>query len=169
MAPNSASGCSEPVAPALVFRAHCGWPTERWQSRCVVPLPSDVVPLVRNSLTNAPVIAQWGTGRALGNDDRAGVDGHRTPGTLRCRHDRGQRPGAAHRRVKQKLLGAQRAGLSMVFIPQRNEPDLDDRPAEVVDALDVKPMADVADIVGQALEPTAKTVIVAAYPAANVT
>jgi ATP-dependent Lon protease len=57
----------------------------------------------------------------------------------------------------------------MVFIPQRNEPDLDDRPAEVVDALDVKPMADVADIVGQALEPTAKTVIVAAYPAANVT
>ena len=28
--------------------------------------------------------------------------------------------------VKQKLLAAQRAGLSTVFIPQRNEPDLDD-------------------------------------------
>ena len=30
--------------------------------------------------------------------------------------------------VKQKLLAAQRAGLSTVFIPQRNEPDLDDVP-----------------------------------------
>ncbi|MBV9351948.1 MAG: endopeptidase La [Mycobacterium sp.] len=55
--------------------------------------------------------------------------------------------------VKQKLLAAQRAGLSTVFIPQRNEPDLDDVPAEVLDALDVKPMTDVAQIVVQALEP----------------
>jgi ATP-dependent Lon protease len=55
--------------------------------------------------------------------------------------------------VKQKLLAAQRAGLSTVFIPQRNEPDLDDVPAEVLQALDVKPMTDVADIVAQALEP----------------
>jgi ATP-dependent Lon protease len=55
--------------------------------------------------------------------------------------------------VKQKLLAAQRAGLSTVFIPARNEPDLDDVPAEVLDALDVKPMTDVAEIVAQALEP----------------
>ncbi len=55
--------------------------------------------------------------------------------------------------VKQKLLAAQRAGLSTVFIPQRNEPDLDDVPAEVLEALDVRPMTDVADIVAQALEP----------------
>ena len=55
--------------------------------------------------------------------------------------------------VKQKLLAAQRAGLKTVFIPQRNEPDLDDVPAEVLAALDVKPMTDVADIVAQALEP----------------
>jgi ATP-dependent Lon protease len=55
--------------------------------------------------------------------------------------------------VKQKLLAAQRAGLSTVFIPARNEPDLDDMPAEVLDALDVKPMTDVAEIVAQALEP----------------
>ena len=33
--------------------------------------------------------------------------------------------------VKQKLLAAQRAGLTEVFLPQRNEPDLDDVPAEV--------------------------------------
>jgi ATP-dependent Lon protease len=56
--------------------------------------------------------------------------------------------------VKQKLLAAQRAGLSTVFIPQRNEPDLDDVPAEVLEALDVKPMSDVAEIVAQALEST---------------
>ncbi|CDO88823.1 Lon protease [Mycobacterium triplex] len=64
--------------------------------------------------------------------------------------------------VKQKLLAAQRAGLSTVFIPQRNEPDLDDVPAEVLDALTVKPMTDVAEIVAQALEPAAQTATVAA-------
>ncbi|KUI22566.1 Lon protease [Mycobacterium sp. GA-1285] len=55
--------------------------------------------------------------------------------------------------VKQKLLAAQRAGLSTVFIPQRNEPDLDDVPADVLDSLEVKPMTDVADIVAQSLQP----------------
>ncbi|MBU9765243.1 endopeptidase La [Mycobacterium sp. TNTM28] len=55
--------------------------------------------------------------------------------------------------VKQKLLAAQRAGLKTVFIPARNEPDLDDVPAEVLAALEVKPMTDVADIVAAALEP----------------
>jgi ATP-dependent Lon protease len=55
--------------------------------------------------------------------------------------------------VKQKLLAAQRAGLTTVFIPQRNEPDLDDVPAEVLESLEVKPMTDVAEIVAQALEP----------------
>ncbi|OBK10328.1 endopeptidase La [Mycobacterium asiaticum] len=59
--------------------------------------------------------------------------------------------------VKQKLLAAQRAGLSTVFIPARNEPDLDPEhggvPAEVLEALTVKPMTDVAEIVALALEP----------------
>jgi ATP-dependent Lon protease len=64
--------------------------------------------------------------------------------------------------VKQKLLAAQRAGLSTVFIPERNEPDLDDVPAEVLEALDVKPMTDVAEIVAQALEPAAQAVTAAA-------
>jgi ATP-dependent Lon protease len=64
--------------------------------------------------------------------------------------------------VKQKLLAAQRAGLSTVFIPSRNEPDLDDVPAEVLDALTVKPMTDVAEIVTQALEPVADTATAAA-------
>ena len=64
--------------------------------------------------------------------------------------------------VKQKLLAAQRAGLSTVFIPQRNEPDLDDVPAEVLEALEVKPMTDVAEIVAQALEPASETATAAA-------
>lgn len=64
--------------------------------------------------------------------------------------------------VKQKLLAAQRAGLSTVFIPSRNEPDLDDVPAEVLEALTVMPMTDVAAIVAQALEPAADGVPVAA-------
>ncbi|MGD1283018.1 endopeptidase La [Mycobacterium seoulense] len=64
--------------------------------------------------------------------------------------------------VKQKLLAAQRAGLSTVFIPARNEPDLDDVPAEVLAALDVRPMTDVAEIVAQALEPGADTATLAA-------
>jgi ATP-dependent Lon protease len=64
--------------------------------------------------------------------------------------------------VKQKLLAAQRAGLKTVFIPQRNEPDLDDVPAEVLEALDVKPMTDVAEIVAQALEPRTEASSVAA-------
>jgi ATP-dependent Lon protease len=53
--------------------------------------------------------------------------------------------------VKQKLLAAQRAGLKTVFIPKRNEPDLDDVPAEVLEALDVRPVGDVAEILGYAL------------------
>jgi ATP-dependent Lon protease len=54
--------------------------------------------------------------------------------------------------VKQKLLAAQRAGLKTVFIPQRNEPDLDDVPAEVLRELDVRPVGDVAEILAYALE-----------------
>lgn len=64
--------------------------------------------------------------------------------------------------VKQKLLAAQRAGLKTVFIPQRNEPDLDEVPAEVLEALEVKPMTDVADIVALALEPLTEAATVAA-------
>ncbi|UQX89786.1 endopeptidase La [Jatrophihabitans telluris] len=53
--------------------------------------------------------------------------------------------------VKQKLLAAQRAGLTTVFIPARNEPDLDDVPADVLAAIDVRPVKDVAEILAYAL------------------
>ena len=58
--------------------------------------------------------------------------------------------------VKQKLLAAQRAGLRTVFVPLRNEPDLDDVPQEVLDALDVRPVGDVAEILAYALEPVSE-------------
>lgn len=69
--------------------------------------------------------------------------------------------------VKQKLLAAQRAGLKTVFIPARNEPDLDEVPAEVLDALDVRPVADVADILAYAIEPVAEPAVEGATLAAT--
>ncbi|MBQ0992239.1 endopeptidase La [Micromonospora sp. PSH03] len=55
--------------------------------------------------------------------------------------------------VKQKLLAAHRAGLTEVIIPARNEPDLDDLPTEVREALTVHTLADVADVLALALRP----------------
>jgi ATP-dependent Lon protease len=55
--------------------------------------------------------------------------------------------------VKQKLLAAHRAGITTVLIPQRNEPDLDDVPDEVLQQLTVHPVADVRDVLRLALEP----------------
>ena len=57
--------------------------------------------------------------------------------------------------VKQKLLAAHRAGLTTILIPARNEPDLDDVPAEVRDQLTVHLMSDAADVLALALEPAA--------------
>jgi ATP-dependent Lon protease len=54
--------------------------------------------------------------------------------------------------VKQKLLAAQRAGLTEVYIPQRNEPDLDEVPADVLEALTVHIVSDVREILASALE-----------------
>ena len=55
--------------------------------------------------------------------------------------------------VKQKLLAAHRAGLTTVFLPKRNEPDLDDVPQAVREQLDIHLVSDVADLVRDALEP----------------
>ncbi|WP_436701647.1 endopeptidase La [Nocardioides sp. BYT-33-1] len=53
--------------------------------------------------------------------------------------------------VKQKLLAAQRAGVAEVFIPERNRPDLDDVPSEILDALTVTPVGAVTEILERAL------------------
>ncbi|MFI9342259.1 endopeptidase La [Streptomyces sp. NPDC052773] len=55
--------------------------------------------------------------------------------------------------VKQKLLAAHRAGVTTVIIPKRNEPDLDDVPAEVLDKLDVHTVTDVRQVLELALTP----------------
>ncbi|GGR56747.1 ATP-dependent Lon protease [Nocardioides luteus] len=55
--------------------------------------------------------------------------------------------------LKQKLLAAQRAGLTEVFVPQRNEPDLDEVPDEVKQALQINLVSDVRDVVRGALAP----------------
>ncbi|MDH6116377.1 ATP-dependent Lon protease [Kitasatospora sp. GAS204A] len=54
--------------------------------------------------------------------------------------------------VKQKLLAADRAGITTVIIPKRNEPDLDEVPAEVLERLTVHPVADVREVLALALE-----------------
>ncbi len=58
--------------------------------------------------------------------------------------------------VKQKLLAAHRAGITEVIIPARNEPDLDDVPAEVRDALKVHALSDLADVLAVALRPASE-------------
>src|ERR1700744_386424 len=55
--------------------------------------------------------------------------------------------------VKQKLLAAHRMGITTVLIPQRDEPDLDDVPAEVREKLDIHPVSDVREVLALALEP----------------
>ncbi|MFD3917265.1 endopeptidase La [Streptomyces sp. NPDC058603] len=55
--------------------------------------------------------------------------------------------------LKQKLLAAHRAGITTVVIPKRNEPDLDDVPAEILDKLEVHPVTDVRQVLDIALAP----------------
>ncbi len=54
--------------------------------------------------------------------------------------------------LKQKLLAAHRAGMTTVLIPARNEPDLDDVPEKVREALEIHLVSDVSDVLGIALE-----------------
>jgi ATP-dependent Lon protease len=58
--------------------------------------------------------------------------------------------------VKQKLLAAHRAGLTEVIIPKRNEPDLDDVPESVREALAIHPVSDVSEVLALALEDVAQ-------------
>ncbi|MFD7000927.1 endopeptidase La [Streptomyces mirabilis] len=55
--------------------------------------------------------------------------------------------------VKQKLLAAHRAGVTTVIIPKRNEADLDDVPAEVLEKLAVHAVTDVRQVLELALSP----------------
>jgi ATP-dependent Lon protease len=64
--------------------------------------------------------------------------------------------------VKQKLLAAHRAGITTVLLPKRNEPDLDDVPESVREALTVHLVSDVREVLALALEPAAAAQTLAA-------
>jgi ATP-dependent Lon protease len=54
--------------------------------------------------------------------------------------------------LKQKLLAAHRFGITTVVIPKRNEPDLEDVPEKVREALEIHPVSDVREVLDIALE-----------------
>jgi ATP-dependent Lon protease len=54
--------------------------------------------------------------------------------------------------VKQKLLAAHRSGLTEVILPARNEADLDDLPAEVLEDLNVHLVSEVGEALALALQ-----------------
>ena len=58
--------------------------------------------------------------------------------------------------VKQKVLAADRAGLTTVFLPERNGADLDDVPEAVRERMTFHLVGDVADLLALALEPAAE-------------
>ena len=97
-------------------------------------------------------------GRAVGrrhDDHRARVAAHRAPGAGRRRDDRrghAAGSGAADRRVKQKVLAAQRAGLTTVVLPKRNGPDLEDVPESVREQMTFHLAEDVTQVLDWALE-----------------
>jgi ATP-dependent Lon protease len=55
--------------------------------------------------------------------------------------------------LKQKVLAAHAAGLTEVIVPQRNEPDLDDVPADVRERMTFHIVESVDQVLSVALEP----------------
>ncbi|MFI5208870.1 MAG: endopeptidase La [Gemmatimonadales bacterium] len=53
--------------------------------------------------------------------------------------------------VKEKVLGAVRAGINRIIVPRRNEPDLDDLPKEVRDTIEVHLVDDLGEVLALTL------------------
>jgi len=53
--------------------------------------------------------------------------------------------------LKEKVLGAKRAGISKILFPKRNEMDLDDIPKEVRDTMTFVPVEELSEVLQQAL------------------
>jgi ATP-dependent Lon protease len=64
--------------------------------------------------------------------------------------------------VKQKVLAAQRAGLTTVVLPKRNGPDLDDVPESVREVMTFHLAEDVTEVLDWALEAAPVTTSIAA-------
>src|SRR5205085_4288278 len=56
--------------------------------------------------------------------------------------------------LKEKVLGAVRAGITHIVIPRENEPDLEDLPAEVRDRIAVTPVETLAEALAVTLRDT---------------
>jgi ATP-dependent Lon protease len=56
--------------------------------------------------------------------------------------------------LKQKVMAAQAAGLTDVILPDRNEPDLDDLPADVRQQMHFHPVKSIDEVLALALEPS---------------
>jgi ATP-dependent Lon protease len=56
--------------------------------------------------------------------------------------------------LKEKVLGAVRAGITHIVIPRDNAPDLDDLPADVRDRLTVSPVDTLAEALAITLDDT---------------
>src|SRR5262249_33977314 len=56
--------------------------------------------------------------------------------------------------LKQKVMAAQAAGLTDVIIPERNEADLDDLPADVRQQMHFHPVKSIDEVLELALEPS---------------
>ena len=53
--------------------------------------------------------------------------------------------------LKEKVLGAKRAGISKILLPRRNEVDLDDIPKEVRDSMSFVPVDELSEVLHHAL------------------
>jgi ATP-dependent Lon protease len=53
--------------------------------------------------------------------------------------------------LKEKVLGAKRAGISKILFPKRNEMDLDDIPKEVRDTITFVPVEEISEVLHHAL------------------
>jgi ATP-dependent Lon protease len=63
--------------------------------------------------------------------------------------------------LKQKVMAAQAAGLTEVILPERNEADLDDLPADVRKQMQFYPVRSIDEVLALALEPSDVAAIVA--------
>ena len=57
--------------------------------------------------------------------------------------------------LKEKILGAVRAGITRIVIPKDNEADLEDLPQEVRDSIEVHPVTTLAEALAVTLRDTA--------------
>jgi ATP-dependent Lon protease len=69
--------------------------------------------------------------------------------------------------VKAKLLAAHRAGIKTFILPEKNRKDLVDIPQEVLDAIDIKPVSTIEEVLKLALLPGGPSVTPAQIEAAR--